>query len=90
MPWYTGYTFLAIVSLVIIGVILLLALIARRQEVRISSQQYRTFLYLGIALIVVGGFLSFIYPGVFKNYFYLLVIGITFFAIGLAGRLNDN
>ncbi len=90
MPWYTGYTFLALVSLIVIGVILLLALIVRRQDAEISNQQYRTFMYLGIGLIIVGGFLSFIYPGIFKNYFYLLVIGIAFFAIGLSGRFTND
>ncbi len=77
-----------IISIVVLGVIVGLAvalfLIRRRRGIEMTGAEYRTFFIIGIAYLVVGITLSFVYSPDTGFFNFFTFMGIIFTAMGLA------
>lgn len=54
------------------------------REKAVTKREYRVFFYLGVAYIIIGAVLSFVYPGRFSDYFFLMLMGGIFISVYLS------
>lgn len=78
------YAVSVVVVLIALGILALLYIIWGRRGRRMAKKDYRMFIYVGISYIILGAILSFIYPGEFSDYFYLMLMGTIFISVGLS------
>lgn len=78
------FAIILVVVLVAIGILLFIFMMRRQPERGMTGAGYKMFFYMGIGYLVVGSFLSFVYPGEFSDYIFLMVMGTIFASVGLA------
>ncbi len=78
------FSIITVVVLVALGILLFVYFIRKQPEREMTGAGYKLFFYMGIGYLVVGSFLSFVYPGEFSDYIFLMVMGTIFASVGLA------
>lgn len=84
MDWAVWIAIITVVILLAVGIFLFVYLIRKGPEQEMTGAEYKMFFYLGVGYLVVGAFLSFVYPGEFGDYFYLMIMGAIFISVGLS------
>ena len=84
MELYLLTTILVLVVLVAIGIFVFVYWALKHPDRPMTGAEYKTFFYMGLGYFAVGSFLSFVYPGEFRDFFYLMMLGIVFISIGLS------
>lgn len=84
MDFQLLFTLIVLAILIGLGVVLFAYWALKHPDRTMTGAEYKTFFYMGVGYLIVGALLSFVYPGEFRDFFYLMILGIIFTSVGLS------
>lgn len=81
IPWLLSS--IAVLA-ILIGLVAVFAIVRRKKGKELTGPDYRYFFYIGMAYLIIGVALSYLFPGDVPYFNFFVILGVLFTAMGAA------